>query len=87
MMRKSLFKDHPASVGESYTQHMATAAGFGVQMLVGGLVCLVHSVFPFLFEKTGSGIVTRLHDRMVVNRHRLARRDTESLGGWAERAK
>jgi hypothetical protein len=39
-------------------------------MLCGAVAALVHAVFPFLFEKTGSSIITRLHDRMVTNRVR-----------------
>ncbi len=64
----SPFTQHPASVGESYTQHMVHAAGFGLSMIGGGLACLVHAVLPFFCEKTGSAIIRRLHDRMVLNR-------------------
>ena len=66
-----LFTDHPATVGETYTQHCAHATGFGVTMILGGLACLVHAVLPFLCVKTGSEAITRLHDRMVVNRDKL----------------
>ena len=62
------FTRHPASVGESYAQHMCHAGGFALAMLVGGLACLVHAVLPFLCKKTGSRTIARLHDRMVVNR-------------------
>jgi hypothetical protein len=62
------FTQHPASVGESYTQHMIHAGGFGLSMIVGGFACLVHAVLPFLCEKTGSQVIRRLHDRMVLNR-------------------
>jgi hypothetical protein len=30
----------------------------------------VHGVFPFLFVKTGSNAVSRLHQRMVAHRDR-----------------
>ena len=62
------FTRHPASVGESYAEHMRHAGGFAVAMLVGGLACFVHAVFPFLCKKTGSDTIARLHHRMVVNR-------------------
>ena len=71
-MLKSLFTAHPASVGETYGEHMAMASGFGVRMLLGGLTCLVHAGFPFLFERTGSRIIQDLHERMVVHRRRNA---------------
>jgi hypothetical protein len=64
------FSQHPASVGESYSEHLLHATGFGLRMMFGGLACLVHGVLPFLFERTGSRTVTRLNDCMVANRHR-----------------
>ena len=66
----SLFTDHPASVGETYLEHMGMAASFGTRMLLGSLACFVHALLPFLFVKTGSGLIDALHDEMVVNRRR-----------------
>jgi hypothetical protein len=62
------FTEHPATVGETYGEHFAHACGFGVQMLVGGCACLLHAVLPFACLTTGSKIITRLNDRMIVNR-------------------
>lgn len=59
------FTDHPRQVGESYGEHMATAGAFGLQMLVGGLCCLVHAVLPFLFVDTASRTMGKLHRRMT----------------------
>jgi len=67
-MLKHLFLDHPHSVDESYGRHLAVAGGFGLAMIGGGLACLVHAVLPCAFTRTGSGVVRRLHDRMVANR-------------------
>ena len=64
------FTDHPASVGESYWQHMTSSLSFALAMLAGAGAALVHAVFPFLLQRTGSGIVTRLHQRMVTHRTR-----------------
>jgi hypothetical protein len=64
------FTDHPATVGETYGEHLATATGFGLRMIAGGLACLVHGLLPFLFVKTGSTAIRTLHDRMVTNRAR-----------------
>lgn len=66
------FTNHPASVGETYWQHLAAAAGFAWRMMLASAACLIHALLPFLFEKTGSRAITQLHDRMVVNRHRQA---------------
>jgi hypothetical protein len=62
------FTQHPASVGESYPQHLRNAATFGIVMMLGGLACLVHAILPFLFERTASRCIQRLHQRMVVSR-------------------
>jgi hypothetical protein len=62
--------DHPASVGESYFGHMRSASGFGIRMIGGGIACLLHGFFPFVFEKTGSGQITLLYDRMVTHRNK-----------------
>ena len=51
-------------------QHLLSASGFSFRMFGAGICCLVHGLLPFLFVKTGSNAVTRLHDRMVVNRDR-----------------
>jgi len=66
----NVFTDHPASVGESYGEHLKVATGFGFALIASGLACLVHGLVPALFVRTGSDTVTRLHDRMVLNRRR-----------------
>lgn len=58
------FNRHPTAIGESYAQHLAQAAAFGAAMVVAGLACLVHAIFPFWFEKTASDCIRRLHAKM-----------------------
>ncbi|MBS0481628.1 MAG: hypothetical protein JSR96_05635 [Proteobacteria bacterium] len=65
-----LFREHPASVGETYVEHLGVASSFGFRMILGGCACLIHGLLPFLFVKTGSKQVTELHTRMVTNRRR-----------------
>ncbi len=67
---RKMFVEHPLSVNETYAQHMGQAFRFSGLLLIGGLACLVHGLLPGLFVRTGSGIVARLHDRMVANRDR-----------------
>ena len=62
------FTEHPASVGETYTEHLFRALCFGTRMVFAGIACLVHGVLPFLFVRTGSRAIAELNDRMVVNR-------------------
>lgn len=67
----SLFTQHPSEVGETYREHLVHASGFGCRMILGGLACMLHGIFPFLFVKTGSRQIASLHDRMVLNRTKL----------------
>jgi len=63
-----LFLEHPASVGESYFQHLLMASGFAGRMLLGSIACLLHGLFPFMCTKTGSGVINDLHTSMVTHR-------------------
>ncbi len=74
MTVRNLFTDHPASVGETYGQHLLMASDFGLRMILAGLACLVHAVLPFLFVRTGSDAIRALHARMVTHRDRRAHR-------------
>jgi len=69
-MIKRAFTEHPASVGESYAQHMGMAFGFGGKMVVAGFACLLHGLFPFAFKSTGRKCIEDLHTRMVTHRDR-----------------
>lgn len=68
------FTQHPSSVGETYGQHLRSALSFSFSMISGGLACMVHGVFPFLFTNTGSSKIRSLHERMVLNRTRSTSR-------------
>lgn len=72
-MFKRMFVEHPASVGESYFEHMGVAASFGGAMFLGAIACFVHAIFPGICVKTGSSVVTTLHHRMVTHRTNTAR--------------
>ena len=69
-MSLNLFTDHPASVGETYGEHLQVAGGFGLRMILGGMACLLHGLLPFLFTRTGSRTIALLHERMVISRRR-----------------
>jgi hypothetical protein len=62
----SLFSNHPASVGESYGEHAAFASQFGLRMVLCGLACMIHAVFPFLFVKTASTCVRDLQGKIAA---------------------
>ena len=62
------FCEHPASVGESYSEHFVTAGGFGWALLKASFACFVHALLPFAFGNTGNKAITELHTRMVSHR-------------------
>ncbi len=64
------FKEHPASVGESYFQHMRSSFTFGTKMFKGSFACFAHGIFPFLCVSRGSEAIADLHDNMIKHRHR-----------------
>lgn len=71
---KNIFTQHPHSMNETYWQHLVCAVKFGSKMMIGGVACLIHAIFPFLFEKTGSNFLFQMmHDyvgRSPVNDNR-----------------
>lgn len=69
---RRLFTEHPASVGETYAQHMRSAFGFAATMFVASLACFVHGLLPWTFRTTGSRAIAELHDRMIRHRPRGA---------------
>jgi hypothetical protein len=59
------FTRHPAAVGETYGEHFGFATGVGSRMVLAGLACMLHGVFPFLFERTGSRAILALHQQVT----------------------
>ena len=58
-----IFLNHPASVDESYGEHLRFAAGFSAKLFAAGGAALIHALIPCLFEKTASGIIADLYAR------------------------
>ncbi len=59
----ALFTRHPQSVGETYFEHLGMAAGFASSLLAAAIVCGIHAILPFMFEKTGSRMIADLYQR------------------------
>jgi hypothetical protein len=68
------FTAHPRDVGESYLEHGLFACRYGAKMAWGGMAALVHGVFPFLFQTTGSRITRELAETLEASRARAAQR-------------
>ncbi|MFO6420516.1 DUF6356 family protein [Hylemonella sp. W303a] len=66
------FTEHPASVGESYLQHLCAALSFAGPLLIAAVCATLHAMLPGLFPRTASQIVARLHVRMVTHRTRMS---------------
>lgn len=50
----NIFTKHPHSVNENYYEHMKFALKFGFNMVEGGVACMIHAMFPFVFQTKGS---------------------------------
>ena len=75
---RKLFIDHPASVGESYIEHLITASGFGTKMVLAGAACVIHDFLPAIFRNRGSDAICVLHKRMVLSRIRTLSNPADS---------
>jgi len=80
-MLQRLFSEHPASVDETYLEHMGVAFSFAARMFLASLACFLHGLLPFLFVRTGSQAIDELHERMVIKRHRHAPGRLEARSG------
>lgn len=58
------FIDHPASVNETYLEHMRFAGGFALTLFAAAGAALVHAIIPPLFESTASRLIKKMHARM-----------------------
>ncbi len=58
------FLAHPATVDETYFQHMRFAGGFAFWLIIAGLAALVHAIFPAVCETTAGSILRKLTARM-----------------------
>ncbi|HEY7902538.1 MAG TPA: DUF6356 family protein [Casimicrobiaceae bacterium] len=67
------FTAHPASVGETYGEHLRFALRFGLRMTGGGLAAIVHAFLPFLFVTTAGRISDDLVRMRAASRGRNIR--------------
>ena len=68
------FREHPASVGETYTEHFRVAAGFSRELAAAAVAAALHAVCPAMCTKTASRKIDALHEKM----HAGARGGVES---------
>jgi hypothetical protein len=73
-----LFLDHPASVEETYLEHLSSASGFGGRLILAGLACFLHGLLPCCFTRTASNQIRTLSQEMDSRRP-----DSVDLGAGA----
>jgi len=61
-----VFLDHPATVNETYFQHLRFACGFAFWLMIAAAAAFIHALVPSLCETTASRILKRLHGRLVA---------------------
>ena len=61
---KEDFTEHPALVGETYLEHMWCCVRISLHLLCIIFILLIHGIFPFMFERTGSSLLSELHETM-----------------------
>ena len=73
---RNVFAEHPSNIGETYTQHMRIALGYGLRLCIAGLACVVHAIIPFLFQETASSTIKALHNEFL---HRAQKNNHNNL--------
>lgn len=72
-----LFLEHPREVGESYVEHFAASAGYGLRVLKVAGYCFVHALAPGLYKTKASDTIkamaSELGGRAVVAREERMR--------------
>jgi hypothetical protein len=62
---------HLKLVHENYFKHMIEAWLIVITFISAGLICFIHSIFPFLFQTTAStmvkNIINRTNRRQDIN--------------------
>jgi hypothetical protein len=66
------FRAHPATVGESYTQHGVRALAIAFRLIKIGLAAFVHALVPGLFKTTASDEILVLNEEIVALRQKAA---------------
>ena len=57
-------KKHLENAKESYFEHMFFALKISINLILGGLMALIHSIVPGIFTKSASGIILNLSDQI-----------------------
>lgn len=60
----NIFTKHPTEVGESYLEHGFSAMRYAFTFLLLFVIAFIHAIFPFLFVRTASNVVSEMTKHM-----------------------
>ena len=77
---KNYFDEHPKSIGETYLGHLWCCLRTSASMIYIVIILLIHGIFPFLFERSASSLISKLHENIQrrVNCEKEASKRTDS---------
>jgi Family of unknown function (DUF6356) len=62
-----LFTDHPRSKNMTYFQHFTGSFTYFGYSYLSSLIFLIHSLFPFLFQSSGSQLTQSLYKKLLLD--------------------
>lgn len=66
---KKYFTEHPNSVNESYITHLFFAGKTGIKVILIGMVCICHGIFPFMFKETASNFFINIASKLYKRKN------------------
>ena len=54
---------HLKLVNENYFKHIIEAWLVSIGFIIAGIICFIHSIFPFIFQTTASNMVKNIINR------------------------
>lgn len=70
-MIRQLFREHPASVGETYAEHLEFALWGSAYLAKTALILLIHGIVPAIHKTTASTRIAGLNN-LIQMRARIA---------------
>lgn len=68
----NIFTKHPAKINETYFQHLRFAMYCGIQMIIAGMACIIHAIFPFCCKTNASDFIIKMVD--VIKKRNKAKK-------------
>lgn len=68
------FHSHPASVGQTYLQHLRFSASVALKLQKAAMTAVLHALIPFAFQTDTSQSIEDLHQRMCHQVNRAAKK-------------